>query len=359
MFIVTMLSGACFAQSTTFTLQQSDGPLVQNKSVVLLRRGTDTVYMQGSTNNSGVVTFNIPAGAPALDLRLNANLGGFVHPTRLWVNPGANMYFTFPPTKYARVKRLGVAQADYAIYCFMRLNPSDSFTRSSMFFTDSVQKRAGFCVPLGAKQVVYQAPDIGLQTDVIDVDDAYDIPATVDMIELVEGLPALNTPTGSNGVMTFSWNTISGGVGVMGYDLYIRDISENLLFANSMGNVTSATLSGFTPGAGYFFAVAAYDNSGQYMAVNFSNSFIARSSTPAPMSTDELSSAVESQSSVDQAAKSDEEVAVEAAKPVTLEVGGSSVDSGLLMKLNKAKEALSGVRTLSLPGPSKVEKSVF
>jgi hypothetical protein len=61
--------------------------------------------------------------------------------------------------------------------------------------------------------------------------------------------------------VTLAW-TASSSSNVAGYDLYYGTTSGSLPNSINVGNVTSYTMTGLSPGTTYYFAVTAYDSSG-------------------------------------------------------------------------------------------------
>jgi len=78
---------------------------------------------------------------------------------------------------------------------------------------------------------------------------------------LLSVLAFLLTATNVLAQVTLAWNA-STGANVTGYYLYYGTTSTNLGNSANVGNATSYTVTGLSPGTTYYFAVAAYDASG-------------------------------------------------------------------------------------------------
>ena len=94
---------------------------------------------------------------------------------------------------------------------------------------------------------------------------------------LVFSLLSANAFAGS---VTLAWNAVTTST-LAGYKLYYGTSSGNYGTPVDVGKVTTATVSGLTNGATYYFAAKAYDTSGNLSA--FSNQVSATVSTTAPV----------------------------------------------------------------------------
>lgn len=82
-------------------------------------------------------------------------------------------------------------------------------------------------------------------------------------LTLLIGLFALSAKASSGVVI--GWNQ-SSNTNVVGYKLYYGTISRDYTNVLVLGNVTNATVSGFSPGSTYFFAATTYTPSGMESA---------------------------------------------------------------------------------------------
>ena len=65
--------------------------------------------------------------------------------------------------------------------------------------------------------------------------------------------------------VTLAWNACTGS-NVAGYNVYYGTVSGTYAYYQNAGNTTSYTVTGLSPGATYYFAVTAYDSSGDQSA---------------------------------------------------------------------------------------------
>ena len=67
--------------------------------------------------------------------------------------------------------------------------------------------------------------------------------------------------------VTLAWNACASS-SVTGYDVYYGTASGNYAYHVNAGNTTSYTMTGLSAGATYYFAVTAYDSSGDQSATS-------------------------------------------------------------------------------------------